>query len=429
MNTSTLLPHSGHVDRRVFLKGTLATATGALLPNWASLFGSQTVAADMGKRPRRCILLWMNGGPSQFETFDMKPGRPTGGPFRPIASNVTGIQVSEYLPRIARQADKLAIIRSMKTLDGNHPAASHILHVGRREPDRSIRHPEIGAMVAKYLGPADSDLPSYVLTGAGGGYGPGFLGPTYQPFRVGQDGKLPEFTQSYLSAPVEARRNDLLRFVEGKFAREHQAEPYETHRAAKEKSWRLLKSRSLFDISKEWPRYRERYGDSDFGRACLLARKLVESGVPFVEVGQREYDTHGDNFTWHKANLQILDPAWAALLEDLHERGLLDDTLVVWMGEFGRSANVNNKAGRDHQVNGWSVVLAGAGIKGGQIHGATDIDGRDVKDAPVTEGDLFATIYTALGINPRTKHYVGTRPVWATTEGAQPIQSLLGGKG
>jgi uncharacterized protein (DUF1501 family) len=151
----------------------------------------------------------------------------------------------------------------------------------------------------------------------------------------------------------------------------------------------------------------------------------VEAGIPFVEVGQENYDSHGDNFVVHKANMQCLDPAWSALLTDLAESGQLDDTLVIWMGEVGRTPTINNRAGRDHFISAWTVVLSGGGIKGGQVYGASDADGKAVKDNPVSEGDLFATIYKALGVNHRAKHYHGVRPVWLTPEGAKPVEELL----
>jgi hypothetical protein len=284
-----------------------------------------------------------------------------------------------------------------------------------------VPHPEIGAMVARYLGAPDSDLPSFVRMGPTGNAGAGYLGPRYEPFSLGRDNKLPYFTQPYTTPEAERRRGDLLRFLETEFARDHRAEPFESHRLAKERAGRLLRARSAFDISKDWPRY----GDTNFGRGCFLARRLVEAGVPFVEVGQDNYDSHADNFVCHKANMQVLDPAWSALLDDLAERGLLEDTLVVWMGEVGRTPQINNRAGRDYFIRGWTVVLAGSGIRGGQVYGATDADGKDVKDNPVSEGVLFATLYTALGINPRVRHYVGTRPIWATPEGSRPIRELL----
>ena len=188
----------------------------------------------------------------------------------------------------------------------------------------------------------------------------------------------------------------------------------------------VMKARAAFDISKEWPKQKERYGDTEFGQRCFLAKQLIEHGVPFVEVGQENYDSHADNFVCHKANMQVLDPAWSSLLIDLEERGLLKDTLVVWMGEVGRTPYINNRAGRDHFIRAWTIVLAGGGIKGGQVYGESDLDGKDVKDKPVSEGDLFSTIYTTLGINPRVRHYVGTRPIWATPEGSKAIKELIG---
>jgi hypothetical protein len=414
-----------HLSRRAFLKGSLVTAGGAAVANWGGLFHARSAAAAAQQRGKRCILLWMNGGASQLDTFDMKPGRPTGGPFRPIPTRVTGIQVCEYLPRLAEQVDKLAIIRSMRTQSPDHPDGIYHMHTGYKMSER-VPHPELGAMVARYLGQAAADLPSFVRMGPTGNAGAGYLGPKYEPFSLGRDNRLPAFTQPYLTPEAERRRGDLLRFMEQEFARGHQADPFESHRLAKERAWRLLRAKRVFDIGKDWPKYRDRYGDTDFGRGCLLARKLVEAGVPFVEVGQDNYDSHADNFVCHKANLQVLDPAWSALLQDLQERGLLRDTLVVWMGEVGRTPYINNRAGRDHFIRGWTVVLAGGGVRGGQVYGATDRDGKDVEDHPVTEGDLFATIYTALGINPRARHHVGTRPIWATPEGSKPLRALLG---
>jgi Protein of unknown function (DUF1501) len=425
MNNKHLCPTQEHLSRRAFLKGALATGSGMAIANWGGLIHSHTIAAEAKKQGKRCILLWMNGGASQIDTFDMKPGRPTGGPFRPVASSVPGIQLCEYLPRLGKQMNRLAVIRSMKTQSPDHPDGIYHMHTCYKMAERTP-HPELGAVIARFLGQPDADLPSFVRMGPVGNAGSGYLGPRYEPFSLGRDGRMPSFTQPYTSAETEKRRGDLLRFVEDGFAQQHQAEPFASHRLAKERAWRLVKAKSAFDITKEWPKYRDRYGDTDFGRGCMLARKLVEAGVPFVEVGQDNYDSHADNFVCHKANMSVLDPAWSALLDDLAERGLLDDTLVVWMGEVGRTPQINNRAGRDHFIRAWTVVLAGGGIKGGQVYGASDADGKDVKDNPVSEGDLFGTIYTALGVNPRARHYVGTRPVWLTPEGSKPIKELLG---
>jgi hypothetical protein len=280
-------------------------------------------------------------------------------------------------------------------------------------------------MIARYAGDPASDLPGFVRMGPTGNAGAGYLGPNYEPFGLDRNGRLPYFTEPLVNAESEQRRADLLRFVEDGIAQEHKADPFDAHRSAKERAYRLLKAKGVFDTSKEWPKYRDQYGDTDFGRGCMLARRLIEAGVPFVEIGQDNYDSHADNFVCHKANMGVLDPAWSALLEDLSQRGLLDSTLVVWMGEVGRTPQINNRAGRDHYIRAWTIVLAGCGIKGGVVHGATDADGKEVKDDPVSEGDLFATIYTSLGVNPRLKHFVGSRPIWATPEGTKAIKAIM----
>ena len=215
-----------HRGRRAFLKGTLTTASGLAVANWGGLFNSQTIAAEVRKQGKHCILLWMAGGASHMDTFDMKPGRPQQGPFRPIATRVPGIQVCEYLPKIAQQADKLAIIRSMKTAQGDHPGATFLMHTGYRK-EQTVQHPEIGAMIAKYLGAPGSDLPHFIQVGAGGGesspaFGPGYLGPAYQPFHLSGDAAMPAHTVPYVAADAQRRRNDLLRFVDEGFARQQQ---------------------------------------------------------------------------------------------------------------------------------------------------------------------------------------------------------------
>jgi len=210
---------------------------------------------------------------------------------------------------------------------------------------------------------------------------------------------------------AELRRHALRSFVEDQFAAERQAEPARMHREAYEAARRLQNVRQVFEYETEWTKHRELYGDSSFGRRCMLARKLVESGVPFIEVGQSSYDSHADNFTWHKGLVPPMEHAWAGLLTDLEQRGLLQDTLVVWTGEIGRTPRINNRAGRDHYVRCWSTALAGCGIKGGAVYGSSDVDGADVKDNPVTEGDFFATVYHALGLDPTTENLSGVRPI------------------
>ncbi|MSU78033.1 MAG: DUF1501 domain-containing protein [Gemmataceae bacterium] len=412
-----------HVGRRDLLKGALA-AGGMAVANFGGLFNSQTIAQEARRSNKRCILLWMNGGASQIDTFDMKPGRPTGGPFRPIQTPVNGMQVCEYMPLMARQADKLSVIRSMRTQSPDHPDGIYHMHTCYKMNER-MPHPEIGAMIAKFLGNPEADLPSFIRMGSTGNGGSGYLGPQYEPFSLGRDGRVPTFAAPLVTEEIQNRRGELLSFMEQQHAQQHRADPFASHRTAELRALRLMRARQIFNVGEEWTRAQSRYGNTDFGRSCFMARKLVEAGVPFIEVGQENYDSHADNFVCHKANMDVLDPAWSALLQDLSERSLLQDTLVVWMGEVGRTPQINNRVGRDHYIRAWTIVLAGGGVRGGQLYGSTDRDGRDVAENPVTEGDLFATIYAALGINHRVRHYVGTRPIWATPEGSRPVRALL----
>jgi hypothetical protein len=370
-------------DRRHFLRGALAGAAGAFLAGRAALPLHAAEPAKKGKA-KACILLWMSGGPSQLDTFDLKPNAPAEirGEFKAINTTVKGIQVCEHLPHLAKLAGKLAIIRSMNTTNLDHTGGSYHMLTGY-PAGGDISHPQMGAVVNKYRGKPKDELPGWITLGGGvlvrSLPGEGFLGPAYQPLRL----------QTLEDAP------------EGKV-------------------------KKLCDIGKEWEKAGKVYGESNLGKNCLAARRLIEAGVPFVEVQHTGYDTHSDGFRVLKSRLDQLDPAWSGLLRDLGDRGLLDSTLVVWMGEFGRTPRINANGGRDHWVRGWSVVLAGGGIKGGGVHGATDKSGFTITEKPVREGDLLATIYTALGIDPQARNRAGQTPVSLTPEGSQPIKELLG---
>jgi hypothetical protein len=406
------------------LKGSLATAAGSAVMNWGGLFNSDAMANEVKKSNKRCILIWLNGGCSQFETFDMKVGRPTGGLFREISTNVPGSRVCELMPRIAQRMDKLTVIRSMRTSQVDHPGGIYLMHTGWSRA-ANTRFPEIGAIVAKYCGNPDSDLPNFVKVSSNRSAGAGILGPQYQPFNLGRDGELPNFSTSPLSAELEARRHSLRDFVENHYAEKHQADPVRMHREAYERARRLNNVRDKFKLDAEWEKCHDKYGNSKIGRRMMIAARLVEAGVAFVEVGQSGYDTHADNFEGHKSLVPSMEHAWAALLDDLEERGLLDDTLVVWMGEIGRTPRINNRSGRDHYVRSWSTALAGGGVKGGLVYGESDEDGNDVKDNKVTEGDFFATIYTALGIDPATENYSGVRPIPLAQFGHRVVKDIL----
>ncbi|MDX1947710.1 MAG: DUF1501 domain-containing protein [Pirellulaceae bacterium] len=405
------------------MKGVLGTAAGGVVMNWGGL--TQTTLADEVQRAKKhCIYLFMNGGASQFETFDMKTGRPTGGPCRPISTNVPGTQICELMPKMAQQMDQIAVIRSMKTSQVDHPGGIYLMHTGY-QPSPNVRFPEIGSIVARYQGSQGTDLPNFIKIFGHGDAGGGFLGPSYQPFGIGPDGQLPTFSTSSLDPAKELRRHEIRNFLEDRYAAERKSEVAKMHRESYEAARRLGNARSAFKIDDEWAKYRELYGDSAFGKRCLLARRLVESGVSFVEVGQSSYDSHSDNFAAHGGLVPPMEHAWAGLITDLKERGLFDDTLIIWAGEIGRTPSINNRAGRDHYVRCWSAALAGCGIKGGLVYGSSDEDGIEVKDNPVTEGDFFATIYKSLGIDPKIENYAGVRPIPLAPFGSKVVSDLL----
>jgi uncharacterized protein (DUF1501 family) len=338
----------------------------------------------------------MNGGPSQMDTFDLKPGHTNGGPFREIQTTVPGIRISEHLPRLARQARKLAIVRSMSTQEGDHARATRILHTGYR-PQGPIQFPTLGSLVARELSNDQSALPNFVSIGPfrafTGVTGAGFLGPRYAPLILGERGGQADDAPGYesrLRVPNLAPAGDvntvqadarlaLLADMQRDFAASHRGAVVQSRQVAYDRAVRLMRTEAAraFRLEDESQALRQRYGENFFGQGCLLARRLVERGVPFVEVALSQvtgaligWDTHSQNFNQVRALSGVLDPAWATLLEDLEARGLLDSTLVVWMGEFGRTPRINGGVGRDHYPNAWSAVLGGGGIRGGQVWSA-----------------------------------------------------------
>ncbi len=417
-------PRHEHLNRRSLLKGALTGASGVAVMNWGGLFSSDSLASEVKKSGKRCILIWLNGGCSQFETFDMKVGRSTGGLFREISTNVAGSRVCELMPKISQRMDKLSVIRSMRTTQIDHPGGIYLMHTGWSR-SANTRFPEIGAVVAKYCGSDRADLPNFVKISSNGDAGSGILGPQYSPFKLGRNGELPIFSTSPLSSQLESRRHELRDFIESQFARDHLADPVRMHRDAYDRARRLNNVRDVFKLDQEWEKARDKYGNSKIGHRMMVAARLVEAGVAFVEVGQSGYDTHADNFEGHKSLVPPMEHGWAALLDDLEERGLLDDTLVVWMGEIGRTPRINNRSGRDHYVRSWSTALAGGGVKGGLMYGQSDEDGVDVKENKVTEGDFFATVYTALGINPEAENYSGVRPIPLAQFGHKVVKDIL----
>jgi hypothetical protein len=372
-----------------------------------------------------------------LDTFDLKPDAPKEirGEFKPISTNVPGIQICEHLPFTAKQADKFTILRSMKSRENNHERAINYLLTGYL-PLPTLEFPSVGSVISKELG-SKNGLPPYVaVPNTFPSYGAGYLGGSYNPFIAG-DPNVSGYQARDLTLPADVdwtrvgNRNFLLKQMDAKFRAIEASTDMAAMDSFYQKAYDLLKSpaaRKAFDIGAEKESLRERYGRTPVGQGALLARRLVESGVRFVTVakGWLNYDTHGDNFnTMKKALLPEFDRAFAGLLEDLHERGMLDTTLVIAMGEFGRTPKVNEAAGRDHHSKAWSIALAGAGIPGGRVLGATDKDGVQVTDLPVEPEDLLFTIYTLFGIDPAREYQTPIgRPV-KPVNGGHLIPGLL----
>jgi len=436
--TTTMPAFQGRPGRRDFVRvgflGSLGLATS--LRSSAAITGTRAKA-------KSCILIWLDGGPSHLETFDLKPDVPADvrGPFRPIATTVAGLEMCEHLPNLARQARHLAVVRSMTSPLGEHGIANHYLLTGYK-PSPVLDYPSYGAVVS-HAKPQTGVLPSYIaVPDYRSTAGSGLLGSAHRPFATGGDPAKPDFQVRDLdlfprvTAGRMERRREFLELFESAQSTVEKAAPRD---AVFEQAFRMTVSpqaKAAFDLSRETPKTRERYGPRTIGQSCLLARRLVEAGVPFVTVLNTGWDTHDgltlqlrDGYSGAKQGVGLipsLDLALSGLLADLSERGLLESTLVVAMGEFGRTPKLNTRAGRDHWPRVFSVVLAGGGIPGGQVFGSSDRVGESPKDNPVTPSDLAATLYTLLGINPQSElRTPDGRPV-QVNQGGQVIRALLG---
>jgi uncharacterized protein (DUF1501 family) len=398
--------HDGVINRRSFLRGVAAGAAGLSVLGWKDAVTLH--AEELRKRGMACILLFMRGGPSQLETFDPKPGASTGGPTQAISTAVNGIQIAEGWEKVASEMKDIALIRSMTNREGEHQRATYQLHTGY-VPAGSVKYPSIGSIAAAELGPEGFDLPHFVSIGnRATTIGSGFLGMSTAPFVVANPTQMPNNLPlpQRITQDRFARRLDLLGQLEEDFAKAGGGPRVNDHKALYGNASRMVQSPRLkaFELKEEKDVVRDRYGRNAFGQGCLLARRLIEQGVTFVEVESNGWDTHNDNFERVKTLSKTVDPAFAALVADLREHGMLERTLVIWMGEFGRTPKVNPRSGRDHFPRAFNVALAGGGIKGGQVIGSTNADGTEVKSRPVTVPDLFCTFYKALKINPRKEN-------------------------
>lgn len=438
-------------NRRNFLA---SAAAGATLSGWLGRLAAQVPA---GPRPKSCILLWMAGGPSHLDTFDLKPDAPEQirGEFKAIDTSVPGVRISEHFQKLAKLMKHAAILRGMSTVESDHKLATYHLHTGYQNRAGGVSFPSLGAIVAKELGKRDVPLPNFVCIGSGSqdATGSGFLGPNVQPLVVTDAERGINFIEP--AAPVGEfdRQLGLLTDLEKSFHEQYKSEAGDAHRTAIDRAVRLMNSeqKRAFDLTREPDAVREAYGrpgrtvpkaasgvkvsgerPGSFGQGCLMARRLVEAGVPFVEVvmgGGAAWDTHRDNFPRTRALSLECDVAMSALVEDLQKRGLLDSTLVIWMGEFGRSPQTSRDGGRNHWAKAWSSALIGGGIKGGQVVGRTDRDAAAIVERPISVTDFLGTVCAILGIDYKRKNYPPgvdrPIPIVDTSKGIKVITELL----
>jgi len=412
------MTETDRIQRRSLLAGAVATVS---LGGITSLGGRLARADGQVARADHLIVLWMQGGASHVDTFDPKPKAKEGGPFEAIRTKTPELRICQHLPRLAERSDRYAVLRSMTTKEGNHDRARHLGHTGYA-PNPTVAHPSFGAWF-NHQRRQSGELPHYVSV-AGPGHDAGFLGVEHGPFVLRKPGTRPDHTGYGFGVDAGRfdRRLKALDFVDRQFTQRTGDASIASREAVYARSVRMMRSEHLraFDLETEPTADRERYGDSDFGRGCLLARRLVEAGVPMVEVTLGGWDTHTDNFTRTEKLMGELDPAMSALLDDLESRDLHRRTLVLWMGDFGRTPRINGNEGRDHHPRAWSVVLAGGKIRGGVVHGATDETGNEVVKNPVGMADLFATMALQLGLDPTVTESTPTgRPLSLTNQGSQ----------
>ena len=418
------------MSRRHFM-GHMAT-TAMALPAMQFVGALHANAEQVKKNHKSCILLWMGGGPSHMDTWDLKPdSEKNGGEFRPIQTSAPGVMISEHLPTVAKQFKHLNVLRSLDSKEGNHDRGSYMLHTGY-QPNPTVVHPGFGSILSYENADKmkDFDLPHCVAINSAG-HGAGFLGMAHAPFMI--QNPMGEVTNLHPPAGVDemrmARRVHMLELVEGNFTSQKRGLSASEHAKVYKKTLRLMNSQYTKSLSlKDVPEAeKERYGKNGFGAGCLMARRLVEQGVSFVEVSLGGWDNHANIFpTLSKNLLPQLDKGMGALVEDLAKTGMIENTMVVWMGDFGRTPRINQNAGRDHWPRSWSIVMGGAGMKGGHAIGATDKDGVDIVDRPLGVNDVVACMVKAMGIDVNTRYTTPNgRPFLLVPEGGKPIPELF----
>ena len=426
MPSNLCKPWEHRLSRRQWLGGVLGASAAAGLAPLLRARADEVAAA----KEKQVLFIWIDGGISQYESWDPKPNTQFGGPFRPISTSIPGTQFCELLPRSARQAHRLTIIRSMCTQDNSHSAG--VPRIQRGDPkNRGVTYPFFGSAVAKLLGPCASGLPPYVSIKPGNGgfiyQDAGFLGPQYGALAFG-DGKPPEnlLRPDAISAEDDLARHELREQANRRYGARRRPQVNEANTAVFEMARKLMERRDLFDTSQLDPRDVERYGTHEIGRHLLQARGMLEAGVRFVKVTSYGWDTHGDNFVGHRNLVPKFDQALAAIVEDLDQRGMLDNVLVIAMSEFGRTPRINGHVGRDHWPEAWSLAMAGCGARRGAVVGKTNDLGTFVDGAGYDIGHMFHTWFRALGIDARVTEYDNHgQPLPIAHEGCEAVMEAL----
>ena len=419
--------------RRDFLKLSAAGVFAGSTTGWMNVLAAR--AAETGGAPKgkakNAILIWLSGGPSHKDTWDLKPASKGAGDFKPIDTSATGVKISEHMPKLAKLMNHGAIIRSMSTGEGAHARASYNMHTGYREGQGGVTYPSMGSFISHEIGRKDFALPNYVTIG-GRSYGAGFLGPKDQPLVITDPARGVEDLRSVVSTGQFDKRVGLLEEMEKAFYHTYQAENINDHKTTYNRAVTMMQSKEAkaFDLTQESSETKSKYGSSKFAEGCLMARRLVEVGIPFVEVNLGGWDTHLDIFGRLKDNLlPTLDGGAGALIADLKERGLLESTLVVIMGEFGRTPHINTrgtKPGRDHYPRAWSLAMFGGGVKGGTVHGATDAEGATVAEGKTSCIDFMATVCKVMGVDSAKENETPSkRPIRIVDKAAKPVDAVI----
>jgi hypothetical protein len=416
------------IARRQFL-GTMAAAGAGAMAGGLGVFSNPAIANQLRSDQKRIVVFNMHGGLSQLESWDPKPGAATGGPFRAIPTSVPGIHISELLPQTAQQMQHLCLVRGVNTSEDDHGKGQYMMLTGRRQTP-AADYPQIGAVAAKALTSADTSLPGYIVITPGGGGGRGadsaYLGPKYSSVHMG-NGNPPQNTVRPDTIPEasDMARQDIRRHINERFLNRRRTAVTEAFTYSYEQAQQFMQQRDVFDVSKEPEADAERYGKYDFGRHCLLARRLLEKGITFVQLSHSNYDTHNENFNFHIEQLGEFDRSFACFVSDIAARGMLDSTLIVVLSEFGRTPGINQYYGRDHWSRSWSICMGGCRIPRGAAYGKTNADGTAVEEGQVDHGSLFHTYLEAVGVDSTGSFDIDGREVPIADPAVSAVAELL----